>query len=44
MRNYSGNKTIKTIGIDLAKSTFHLHGVDGQEKVVTRKRLSRSKR
>jgi len=43
MTNYNGNKTIKAIGIDLAKSTFHLHGVDNQEKVVTRKRLSRSK-
>jgi len=39
MRNYSGSKTIKTIGIDLAKSIFHLHGADGQGKVVTRKRL-----
>jgi len=43
MSNYSGNRAIKTIGIDLAKSVFHLHGVDGQGKVVTRKRLSRSK-
>ncbi len=43
MRNYSGSKTIKTIGIDLAKSIFHLHGADGQGEVVTRKRLSRSK-
>jgi len=43
MRNYSGSKTIKTIGIDLAKSVFHLHGVDDQGRVVIRKRLSRSK-
>ncbi|MDX8397892.1 MAG: IS110 family transposase [Mariprofundaceae bacterium] len=34
---------MKTIGIDLAKSVFHLHGVDAQGKVVVRKRLSRSK-
>lgn len=43
MRNNSSSKTIKTIGIDLAKSVFHLHGVDAQGKVVVRKRLSRSK-
>jgi len=43
MRNYSSSKKIKTIGIDLAKSVFHLHGVDASGKVVVRKRLSRSK-
>ncbi|MDQ6987096.1 MAG: IS110 family transposase [Mariprofundaceae bacterium] len=43
MRNDSSSKTVKTIGIDLAKSVFHLHGVDNQGKVVIRKRLSRSK-
>jgi transposase len=43
MRNYSSSKPVKTIGIDLAKSIFHLHGVDNQGKVVMRKRLSRSK-
>lgn len=43
MTNYIKHKTIKTIGIDLAKSIFHLHGVDGRGKVVLRKRLSRSK-
>jgi len=30
MRNYSVDKTIKTIGIDLAKSSFQVHGVDEQ--------------
>jgi len=34
---------IKTVGIDLAKSTFHLHGVDEHGRVVTRKKLSRSR-
>ena len=43
MTNYIKHKAIKTMGIDLAKSIFHLHGVDEQGKVVLRKRLSRSK-
>ena len=30
---------IKRVGIDLAKSVFQLHGVDGQEKVILRKQL-----
>ena len=34
---------IVTLGIDLAKNIFQLHGVDGQGKVVLKKRLSRSK-
>ena len=29
------------IGVDLAKNVFQLHGVDRNEKVVFRKRLSR---
>lgn len=33
----------KTLGIDLAKSVFHLCGMDGQRKVALRKRLSRGK-
>lgn len=35
--------TITTVGIDLAKSTFSLHGVDANGKTVLRKTLSRSK-
>ncbi len=31
-----------TIGIDLAKSVFQLHGVDAQGAVVLRRRLRRS--
>ena len=30
-----------TIGVDLAKSVFHLHGVDGSGETVIRKRLRR---
>ena len=36
-------KKITTLGIDLAKSIFHLHGVDENEKVVLKKRLTRDK-
>jgi len=43
MSNHIKNKTIKTISIDLAKSVFHLHGVDEQGNAVMRKRLTRSK-
>lgn len=34
--------TVKRIGIDLAKSVFQVHGVDGRERTVIRKRLKRS--
>ncbi|MGF6575047.1 transposase [Paraburkholderia sp. GAS333] len=30
-----------TIGIDLAKNVFQLHGVDGHGKVVLRKQVKR---
>jgi hypothetical protein len=32
---------IATIGIDLAKNVFQLHGVDGRGKVVLRRQLHR---
>lgn len=32
-----------TIGIDLAKTVFQIHGVDDHGKAVMRKRLDRSK-
>src|SRR5215475_11082126 len=32
---------IKTIGVDLAKNVFQLHGVDEQGKAVLRKQLKR---
>ena len=34
---------ISVLGIDLAKNTFQLHGIDAQGKVVLRKSLSRGK-
>ena len=34
---------ITTIGIDLAKSVFQVHGVDKRGKAVIQKRLRRSK-
>jgi len=43
MRNYSGSKTINTLGIDLAKSSFQIHGVDAQSHEIMRKKLNRSK-
>src|SRR6188472_2788817 len=33
---------ISTIGLDLAKNVFQVHGIDGSEKVVVRKQLRRS--
>lgn len=35
-------KSVTTIGIDLAKNSFQLHGVDAQGKTVLRKTLTRS--
>jgi len=43
MKKYSELESIKVVGIDLAKSVFHLHGVNGQGEMVMRKKLSRSK-
>jgi transposase len=34
---------IKTIGLDIAKNVFQLHGVDGNGKTVLRKQLKRDK-
>ena len=34
---------VKTIGIDLTKSVFQLHGVDGRGRTLLRKRLTREK-
>ena len=34
---------ITTVGIDLAKNVFQVHGVDEQSKPVIRKRLNRNK-
>jgi len=33
---------ITTIGLDIAKNVFQVHGIDSDEKVVVRKQLRRS--
>jgi transposase len=33
---------VTRIGLDLAKNVFQVHGVDRNERVVVRKRLSRT--
>ena len=33
---------VATIGLDLAKHVFQIHGIDAAEKVVVRKQLRRS--
>ena len=43
MNKNSKNKTIATLGIDLAKTSFQLHGVNDQGIVVYQKKLSRTK-
>jgi len=43
MNKHSKAGSIKVVGIDLAKNTFHLHGVDAHGNIVMRKKLSRSK-
>jgi transposase len=34
---------VSTIGLDIAKSVFQIHGVDAAGVVVIRKRISRAK-
>ena len=34
---------VTTIGLDIAKNLFQLHGIDGQGRMVLRKRLTRAK-
>lgn len=34
---------IKTIGIDIGKNKFHLHGINAKGKIVLRKQLTRAK-
>ena len=36
-------KAITTIGLDLAKSVFQVHGIDAEGEIVIRKRLPRSR-
>ena len=35
---------IATIGLDIAKNVFEVHGIDATEKVVVRKQLRRGQR
>ncbi len=34
MNNHSGKKAVKVVGIDLAKNSFQLHGVDEAGQAV----------
>lgn len=43
MNNDSKKGDIKVLGIDLAKQTFQLHGIDASGKAVMRKKLTRAK-
>lgn len=35
-------QAVTTIGLDIAKSVFQVHGVDAQGKVIVRRQLRRS--
>ncbi|HKI62305.1 MAG TPA: IS110 family transposase [Mariprofundaceae bacterium] len=43
MKYNSAKDEIKVVGIDLAKSVFHVHGVDEHGRVAVRKRMGRNK-
>ncbi len=43
MRKHSENREVKVMGIDLAKSSFHVHGMDASGRKVVGKKLSRQK-
>lgn len=43
MRKHSSKSPVMVLGIDLAKRSFQLHGVDHRGEVVLRKQLNRSK-
>jgi transposase len=34
-------QTITTIGLDIAKSVFQVHGVDAEDRVIIRRQLKR---
>src|SRR6516165_2810273 len=36
-------KTVTTIGLDIAKSVFQVHGIDAEGKVVVRRQLKRAR-
>jgi len=37
-------QTITTVGLDIAKSVFQVHGIDVEGKVIVRRQLKRRKR
>ena len=39
----AGKQTVTTIGLDIAKSVFQVHGIDAAGKVVVRQQLKRSR-
>ena len=43
LKKGDNTRQVERIGLDIAKSSFQVHGVDAQGKVVVRKQLSRSK-
>ena len=43
MNEHSEKRAIKVLGVDLAKRSFQLHGVDERGRLVVSKKLSRSK-
>ncbi|RUM41350.1 MAG: IS110 family transposase [Desulfocapsa sp.] len=43
MNNHNSKGKITVLGIDLAKSSFQLHGIDEQENAVLKRKLTRSK-
>jgi hypothetical protein len=43
MKDCKANSEIKVLGIDLAKQSFQLHGVDKAGQTVLRRKLNRNK-
>jgi hypothetical protein len=43
MSKHSENRQVEVLGIDLAKSSFQVHGVDGRGRKVVSRKLSRPK-
>ena len=43
MRKHSENREVKVMGIDLAKNSFHVHGVDADGRKAIGKKFSRQK-
>jgi transposase len=41
-RHEENNMSVTTIGIDLAKNVFHIHGVDAEGRTVLRRKTSRA--